>query len=922
MPSGLLARYWAIPKTVRSLAEIDFSKTPDATGVVSSLDFFKTKTPFWAGGPGDYFAASYSGKLNITKHGNYTFYLTSDNHSELRIDGVVVTSISSRHTTKEAYTTLHLMPGQHDIEIRYFEEVGIASLRVEWSTARQLLEGDLLSHELTDQEEPPIEEPENPEEPEDPPDEDDHDHGGGHEHPEPPTDVEEFVEFVKNEPEDHAHGDNPGMASEHTAVLALVPRNQATHIVVASGNWFDHSIWYQHQIPTAGSKVLIPKNISVVYNGISDASIHTVRVDGTLSFSRTDETRIVLDTFVISPSGKLEIGTAQNQISLKTEILFADNGDINTAWDPQLISRGLISHGEVKIHGQEKLPFSKVQSHPLIGDTSLDLQEIPRNWKIGDTLVITGTLKQGFAWDNNIRRVIYHESQDEVRTITSVNGTRIGIDRPLSFNHTTPRSDLFAYVANMTRTVTFASINPSAVHRRAHTMFMHNANVDVRYAAFDQLGRTDKSRPARDRWKLATIVPPTENIKGRYSFHFHRTGATNKLTYCIGNTVTNSPGWGFTHHSSNSDFTDNISFDVYGAGFTAEDGDETGIWKHNLAIRSKGFDWGDWSAKNAEDVDNHDNGRTGDGFFFAGRLVHAVDNIAANCTHGYVWMHRSAPARPTTPTLDTPEIGYGRPSISPDHPPIQGFKNNEAFCTEMGLIVVKANPAQEHDVRSVFEGFKCWEAKFGVNLSYTAHYTLKDFDLIATKRSGYFTPEVGLYFGTNIFDMVVNNIKISGFPTGVSMDEGWTFNMPANEVVVTLIDPAFSGVSTNYRGVASRRQVINSSALVKNRLSYVGDAITIRDNQDLILTGTKTDSIGIVSRTRGPDVHHVPRWEVPDTLKTFGYHVESDGRKVLLLPDLIADRATGTLLRRTQKVYLNYSDWELREYTNHGAVED
>jgi hypothetical protein len=91
-------------------------------------------------------------------------------------------------------------------------------------------------------------------------------------------------------------------------------------------------------------------------------------------------------------------------------------------------------------------------------------------------------------------------------------------------------------------------------------------------------------------------------------------------------------------------------------------------------------------------VGRHDNGRTGDGFFFAGRLVEAAENVAANTTNGFVWMHRSAPSRPLTDNLHQPEIGRGAETVDVSQSVIQGFRDNEAFGTHTGVIVVKANP--------------------------------------------------------------------------------------------------------------------------------------------------------------------------------------------------------------------------------------
>ena len=65
---------------------------------------------------------------------------------------------------------------------------------------------------------------------------------------------------------------------------------------------------------------------------------------------------MVVDTFVVAADGRLEIGTEDEPVAenVKTEILIADNGPIDLKWDPSQLSRGLISHGDVQIHGQAK----------------------------------------------------------------------------------------------------------------------------------------------------------------------------------------------------------------------------------------------------------------------------------------------------------------------------------------------------------------------------------------------------------------------------------------------------------------------------------------------------------------------------------------------------------------------------------------
>jgi hypothetical protein len=936
---GLRAEYFALKAwSVSTLAEIDFSATPTATGTVQSLNMLGGSDAFWVGGAEDHFAARYTGDLNVTKAGSYTFFLNSDDGSALYIDGQRVIDNDGAHATTQKTVTLDLTAGAHEIEIRYFELAGGQTLALDWqgpdsNGARVNLSGNSLSHGGAAEpvEETPTEEPPVTETPaEETPDTAAHtdtgtgmDHGGhGDSAITPPLTAaaaDAFVAAVKAQADSHAHGDNSGKATEHEAVLALVPRSEATHVAIGNGDWSDPGTWYQGKIPGADAKVLIPEGISVTYDLVSNASLFTVRVDGELSFATETDTKMLVDTLVVSPMGRLEIGTEENPIQngVTADIVIADNGDINVGWDPMLLSRGVVSHGAVEIYGQEKTAFLTVDNAPMSGATTINLSEVPQGWQVGDTIVITGTHKQGWYWDNNIRDVIYHESEDEEVTITAINGSTITIDQSLKYDHDAPRDDLAAYVSNMTRTITIASENGEAteVHHRGHVMFMHSDDVDVRYAAFDDLGRTDKSEAAFDVGSVANVESDT-NIKGRYSFHFHKTGTDDleNPAISIGNTVSGSPGWGFVHHSSNANFIGNVAFDVFGAAFAAEDGDETGIWQGNMAIRSEGIGYGAWAVKHADDVARHDNGRTGDGFFFAGRLVEASDNVAANTTNGYVWMHRSAPSDPAAANLDHPEIAYGNETMNVDQAAIQGFHNNEAFGTETGLIVIKANPAQNHDVRSIFDGFLNWETSEGVNLSYTAHYTLKDFDLLSTDGTYANGLGIGVNIGGNAFDMVFNGLTIEGFDTGVDLDQSFTFANGNSSVNHVLIDVKLIDVGQGYVGLNSARQTImDSGKLTEGRLEFtLTGSSTLSEGQSFSLAGIKTDSIGSHARQYDGDPQ-VLTWNdhIAPLIVNEGYYRTTDGRNVILIEDFVADRATGELYKFAHVVTLNMSEAQI-----------
>ena len=100
--------------------------------------------------------------------------------------------------------------------------------------------------------------------------------------PKTAAEADAYVAKVKAQPEAHAHSDDPKMAAEHAALLDLVPRAEATHVAIANGDWFDPDTWYEGRIPGADAKVLIPAGVSVTYDGESDVSLFTVRVDGEL----------------------------------------------------------------------------------------------------------------------------------------------------------------------------------------------------------------------------------------------------------------------------------------------------------------------------------------------------------------------------------------------------------------------------------------------------------------------------------------------------------------------------------------------------------------------------------------------------------------------------------------------------------------
>ena len=69
----------------------------------------------------EWFAIDYSGRFGAEKPGDYDFSLTSDDGSNLYIDGELVVDNDGIHQTRERSGTVRLSRGVHDIRVSYFQ---------------------------------------------------------------------------------------------------------------------------------------------------------------------------------------------------------------------------------------------------------------------------------------------------------------------------------------------------------------------------------------------------------------------------------------------------------------------------------------------------------------------------------------------------------------------------------------------------------------------------------------------------------------------------------------------------------------------------------------------------------------------------------------------------------------------------------
>lgn len=101
-------------------------------------------------GPGlrpDAYRITWTGTLTVPRHGEWTFYLTSDDGSQLSVDGAQVVDNGGAHPMQERSGMVKLSAGAHPIELVFEQAGGDAGMRFEWAgpgQSRQVVPADAL----------------------------------------------------------------------------------------------------------------------------------------------------------------------------------------------------------------------------------------------------------------------------------------------------------------------------------------------------------------------------------------------------------------------------------------------------------------------------------------------------------------------------------------------------------------------------------------------------------------------------------------------------------------------------------------------------------------------------------------------------------------------------------------------------------
>lgn len=647
----------------------------------------------------------------------------------------------------------------------------------------------------------------------------------------------------------------------------LIPTQTATHVAVQSGPWFSISTWNTGTIPGDAAIVWIPDTVQVNYTGQSQAHIFAIRVDGSFYCTESqasDTTSLIFDTFVggvnsfiqfeaqdstdgeiqvnISPfdieahkagtSGFSQVWNPQahtyysdGQITWEVEYSVGPDDRFNSyadalagntqvqevsrdtlmdgpgvlgryAWDSIQISLGLVTMGEIEILGKEKLNMSKLSADALRNQSIVQLDTTPQGWQQGDQILITRGGNQSTT-----------SNGEDVATIQSISGQSLTCSSNLSKNHEgRPQDDLHCYVGNLTRNITFRSTVADTLHQRGHFMAMHNpTNVQIRNAAFIDMGRTDKSRLTDDfiwdQWlqpqvfksKISALgqecvqlrrnpAADITNTRGRYSIHLHRTGTHFGVSkvFITGCVVQGNPGWGITQHHSYADVSRNVVYDVVGAGIVSESGSEIGFWDDNLVVDIR---TGHTTDPYYGVLFHDDYLFSGQGLGMKGRAVICRGNVIANAKQGVGVMNMN-PSLTNLDRVDARALATVRPDFQFDQFPLNSFgyakegdgvmpvevalimENTTTIWCNQGLRSIERDMGVNHESRSVFDGFYAWGVNQGLSITYQADYSFRDVFI-----SGKNMNSIGAYLWKHSHNHVFDGIKMVDLGYGITVSK-------------------------------------------------------------------------------------------------------------------------------------------------------
>ncbi len=125
---GLSARFYYVGEPIDRILPLVPGQTPNVSRIQETLDMKDESI----GGFDDTFYAHVEGYVETTVAGSYTFRLTSDDGSILKLDGKTLIDHDGLHSAVPRAAEVELAPGLHPLSLWYFQCYGGWSLKLEW----------------------------------------------------------------------------------------------------------------------------------------------------------------------------------------------------------------------------------------------------------------------------------------------------------------------------------------------------------------------------------------------------------------------------------------------------------------------------------------------------------------------------------------------------------------------------------------------------------------------------------------------------------------------------------------------------------------------------------------------------------------------------------------------------------------------
>ncbi len=474
--------------------------------------------------------------------------------------------------------------------------------------------------------------------------------------------------------------------------------------------WSDASGWPGGKLPQAGEVVTIEHG-DVVLLDLSPPPLGGLTIVGSLVFDRTD---LELISDHITLLGGLYVGSAarpftQDAAITLTGISAPDDGCLGSNYIA-------VMGGTLELYGDPVgVAWTRLAGTAVAGSTTITVDDAT-GWRLGDRVAIASTDFYSPEYDQTVSR----DLQVEARTITSVSGSVLTLDAPLSYLHYGQNQSFAAgsgqpltvlesraEVARLTRNVTvrgtLATTDPSSPDYQfgGQIMAMGQARVRLDSVELTRMGQA--------------------GILMRYPVHFHLMGDAG-----TGSFVRNSSLHGLfnrcvtIHGTGGVLVAGNAAVDTFGHCYFLEDGAETGnVLSGNLALQTR-------KPTKMNALLPTDVSYLGpSGFWITNPDNYVIANVAASSEGSGFWY--ALPEHPTGPSYALFDGGNTWPRRTPlgsftgnmahsnyvDGLHVDGGPRAGSLASETSYYGPRANPADPRStpVQAVFEGYVAYKQR-------------------------------------------------------------------------------------------------------------------------------------------------------------------------------------------------------------------